>query len=54
MVVRGWRDRGGTIEVAEGELTLGILVAGPDGASLEATLAVAEAVASARAAALGS
>jgi hypothetical protein len=45
---------GGTIEVAEGELTLGILVAGPDGAFLEATLAVAEAVASARAAALGS
>jgi hypothetical protein len=40
---------GGTIEVAEGELTLGVLVAGPDGASLEATLAVAEAVASARA-----
>jgi hypothetical protein len=40
---------GGTIEVAEGELTLGILVAGPDGASLEATLAVAEAVAVARA-----
>ena len=40
---------GGTIEAAEGELTLGILVAGPDGASLEATLAVAEAVASARA-----
>ena len=46
---------GGTIEVAEGELTLGVLMAGPDGASLEATLAVAEAVASARAvAALGS
>jgi hypothetical protein len=40
---------GGTIEIAEGELTLGVLVAGPDGASLEATLAVAEAVASARA-----
>jgi hypothetical protein len=40
---------GGTIEIADGELTLGILVAGPDGASLEATLAVAEAVASARA-----
>jgi hypothetical protein len=40
---------GGTIEVAEGELTLGVLVAGPDGASLEATLAVAEAVAIARA-----
>jgi hypothetical protein len=39
---------GGTIEVAEGELTLGILIAGPEGASLEASLAVAEAVASAR------
>lgn len=39
---------GGTIEVEEGELTLGILVAGPEGASLEASLAVAEAVASAR------
>jgi hypothetical protein len=38
---------GGTIEVAEGELTLGILVAGPEGASLEASLAVAEAVAEA-------
>ena len=38
----------GTIEVEEGELTLGILVAGPEGASLEASLAVAEAVASAR------
>ena len=38
----------GTIEVAEGELTLGILIAGPEGASLEASLAVAEAVASAR------
>jgi len=38
---------GGTIEVAEGELTLGILIAGPDGASLEASLAVAAAVASA-------
>jgi hypothetical protein len=37
---------GGTIEVADGELTLGILMAGPDGASLEASLAVA--VASAR------
>ena len=36
---------GGTIEIAEGELTLGVLIAGPDGASLEATLAVAEAVA---------
>lgn len=33
----------GTIEVAEGELTLGILVAGPEGANLEASLAVAEA-----------
>jgi hypothetical protein len=39
---------GGTIEVAEGELTLGIVIAGPEGASLEASLAVAEAVASAR------
>jgi hypothetical protein len=39
---------GGTIEVADGELTLGILIAGPGGASLEASLAVAEAVASAR------
>jgi hypothetical protein len=39
---------GGTIEVAEGELTPGILVAGPGGASLEASLAVAEAVAGAR------
>jgi len=39
---------GGTIEVAEGELTLGILIAGPEGASLEASLAVAEAVAGAR------
>jgi hypothetical protein len=39
---------GGTIEVADGELTLGILIAGPEGASLEASLAVAEAVASAR------
>jgi hypothetical protein len=38
----------GTIEVAEGELTLGILIAGPEGASLEASLAVAEAVAGAR------
>jgi hypothetical protein len=37
----------GTIEVEEGELTLGILVAGPEGASLEASLTVAEAVASA-------
>ena len=26
---------GGTIEVADGELTLGILIAGPEGASLE-------------------
>jgi hypothetical protein len=39
---------GGTIEVADGELTLGILIAGPEDASLEASLAVAEAVASAR------
>ena len=39
---------GGTIEVAEGELTLGILVAGPEGGSLEASLTVAEAVARAR------
>jgi hypothetical protein len=39
---------GGTIVVAEGELTLGILIAGPEGASLEASLAVAEAVARAR------
>ena len=39
---------GGTIEVADGELTLGILIAGPEGASLEASLAVAEAVAGAR------
>jgi hypothetical protein len=39
---------GGTIEVADGELTLGILTAGPEGASLEASLAVAEAVAGAR------
>ena len=38
----------GTIEVAEGELTLGILIAGPEGASLEASLAVAEAVAGTR------
>lgn len=38
----------GSIEVAEGELTLGILMAGPDGAALEAALAVAEAVAHAR------
>jgi hypothetical protein len=39
---------GGTIEVEEGELTLGILIAGPEGASLEASLAVAEAVAATR------
>lgn len=39
---------GGTIEAADGELTLAILIAGPEGASLEASLAVAEAVASAR------
>jgi hypothetical protein len=39
---------GGTIEVADGELTLGILIAGPEGASLEGSLAVAEAVAGAR------
>ena len=38
----------GTIDVAEGELTLCILLVGPDGASLEASLAVAEAVAAAR------
>jgi hypothetical protein len=38
----------GTIEVDEGELTLGILMAGPDGASLEASLAEAEAVTAAR------
>ena len=38
----------GTIEVDEGELTLGILIAGPDGASLEASLSVAGAVAAAR------
>jgi hypothetical protein len=37
---------GGTIEVGEGELTLGILISGPEGASLEASLTVAEAVAS--------
>jgi hypothetical protein len=37
-----WSFGGGTIEVAEGELTLRILVAGPVGASLEASLAVAE------------
>jgi hypothetical protein len=36
---------GGTIEVADGELALGILIAGQEGASLEASLAVAEAVA---------
>ncbi len=34
----------GTIKVAEGELTLRILVAGPEGASVEASLAVAESV----------
>jgi hypothetical protein len=39
---------GGIIEVAEGELTPGILIAGPEGAFLEVSLAVAEAVASAR------
>ena len=38
----------GTIAVEEGELTLGILIVGPEGASLEASLAVAEAVARAR------
>jgi hypothetical protein len=38
----------GSIEVEEGELTLGILMAGPEGAYLEASLAVAEAVAQAR------
>jgi hypothetical protein len=42
----------GSIEVEEGELTLGILIAGPEGASLEASLAVAEAVARAPVAAL--
>ena len=39
---------GGTIEAAEGELTLGILIADPEGGSLEGSLAVAEAVARAR------
>jgi hypothetical protein len=39
---------GGTIEVAEGELTLGLLIADPEGGSLEGSLAVAEAVARAR------
>jgi hypothetical protein len=38
----------GTIEVEEGELTLGILIAGQEGASLEASLKAAEAVANAR------
>jgi len=38
----------GTVEVEEGELTLGILIAGPEGASLEASLAVAETVAGTR------
>jgi hypothetical protein len=38
----------GTIEVAEGELTPRILIAGPEGASLEASLVVAEAVAGTR------
>lgn len=38
----------GTIEVEEGELTLGILIAGPEGASLEASLEVAEAAAGMR------
>jgi hypothetical protein len=38
----------GTIDVAEGELTLGIVVAGPEGASLEASLAVAQATAGPR------
>jgi hypothetical protein len=38
----------GTIAVDEGELTLGILIAGPEGASLEASLAVATAVVRAR------
>ena len=37
----------GTIEVEEGELTLGILIAGPENALLEASLVVAEAVAGA-------
>lgn len=35
----------GTIEVEEGELTLGLLITGPEGASLEASLALAETVA---------
>ena len=38
----------GTIEAEEGELTLRILMAGPEGASLEVSLAVAETVAGAR------
>ena len=38
----------GTIEAEEGELALRILMAGPEGASLEVSLAVAEAVAGAR------
>ena len=38
----------GTIEVEEGELTIGILIAGQENASLEASLAVPEAVAGAR------
>jgi hypothetical protein len=38
----------GTIEVEEGKLTLGILMSGPEGASVEASLEVAEAVAGAR------
>jgi hypothetical protein len=38
----------GTIEVEEGELTPGIVITGPEGAFLEASLAVAEAVAGTR------
>jgi hypothetical protein len=38
----------GTIEVEEGELTPGILITGPEGACLEASLAVAETVAGTR------
>src|ERR1700729_3814693 len=38
---------GGTIEVEEGELTIGILIAGPENALLEASLVVADAVAGA-------
>lgn len=38
----------GTIEVEQGEVALGILIAGPEGASVEASLSAAEAVAGAR------